>query len=84
MWSSICRENWASLIQSVSPEQELREPLIDTQLADHTIEVLRELSITGDPFFLGLGLRKPHIPFTYPERFADLYGDVGMPQGANG
>ena len=52
----------------MTPEQEAAFPLIDTQLADYAVHVLRELAATGDRFFLGLGFRRPHIPFAFPER----------------
>ncbi len=42
---------------------------------------MRELAETGDSFFLGLGFWKPHISFTFPERFLDYYDKVQFPSG---
>jgi iduronate 2-sulfatase len=43
----------------------------DGQTALKAIETLRELK--GQPFFLGVGFVKPHLPFTCPQRYWDLY-----------
>jgi iduronate 2-sulfatase len=45
--------------------------LADGRTADRAIEVLAKV---GDkPFFLGVGLLKPHLPFVAPKRYWDLY-----------
>jgi len=43
---------------------------LTTQLA---IKKLRELKNQDQPFFLGVGLFKPHLPFTSPKKYWDLY-----------
>jgi arylsulfatase A-like enzyme len=43
----------------------------DGKLADRAIEELRAMN--GKPFFLALGFRKPHLPFTAPKKYWDLY-----------
>ncbi|MBR9777221.1 MAG: sulfatase [Cytophagales bacterium] len=43
---------------------------LSTQLA---IEKLKELAGKEEPFFMGLGLFKPHLPFTSPKKYWDLY-----------
>ncbi|RAI85938.1 sulfatase [Algoriphagus yeomjeoni] len=43
---------------------------LTTQLA---IKKLRELKNSSQPFFLGVGLFKPHLPFTAPQKYWDLY-----------
>ncbi len=68
------REHWNNLIQPVGPVQEKWQPTIDQQLADHAIEALRELSETGDRFFMGLGFREPHSPYTFPENYLKVRG----------
>ena len=54
-------------------------PLRDTVEADIVINKLREIApdaLTGEqPFFLGWGLWRPHLPFLYPEEFGALYED---------
>ena len=43
----------------------------DGKLADRAIEELRAMD--GKPFFLALGFRKPHLPFTAPKKYWDMY-----------
>ena len=43
----------------------------DSAAADTAIELLR--STGDDPFFLGLGLVRPHVPFVAPSTFFDMY-----------
>ncbi len=43
----------------------------DTAAADKAIELLEETA--GEPFFLGLGFVRPHVPFVAPSEFFDLY-----------
>jgi iduronate 2-sulfatase len=33
----------------------------------------------GQPFFLAVGIRKPHLPFTAPKKYWDLYENVEIP-----
>ena len=58
---------------------------MDSLEADWVIEKLGQLApaaLAGEEnFFLGWGLRKPHLPFIFPEQFADLYPeqDIQLP-----
>ena len=45
----------------------------DAQTAEKAIETLRRLKADGKPFFLGVGFVKPHLPFTCPQKYWDLY-----------
>ena len=45
----------------------------DGKIADATIKKLRELAKTDIPFFLAVGFQKPHLPFTAPAKYWDLY-----------
>lgn len=45
----------------------------DGQTALKAMETLRELKEKGTPFFLGVGFVKPHLPFTCPQKYWDLY-----------
>jgi choline-sulfatase len=47
--------------------------LLDGQIAKRGVELLRQLSKDGKPFFLGVGFKKPHLPFIAPKRYWDLY-----------
>jgi iduronate 2-sulfatase len=46
----------------------------DGVLAEEAIEQLRQLANEpGKPFFLAVGFRSPHLPFTSPKKYWDLY-----------
>lgn len=45
----------------------------DGQAALKAIETLRRLKGAEKPFFLGVGFLKPHLPFTCPRKYWDLY-----------
>ena len=51
----------------------------DGQVVDAGIQKLRELK--DRPFFLALGFKRPHLPFTAPKKYWDLYnrGDISLP-----
>jgi iduronate 2-sulfatase len=46
---------------------------IDGRVADLAIERLRHLAAQPQPFFLAVGIRRPHLPFSAPKRYWDLY-----------
>ena len=45
----------------------------DGKIAEKTIEDLHRFSQSESPFFLVIGLRKPHLPFNAPSRYWDFY-----------
>ncbi len=47
------------------------------------IEKLKELSSKSQPFFLGVGFFKPHLPFNAPQRYWDLYDRTSIPISKN-
>lgn len=47
------------------------EALVDGQVATRAIEVLRQ--VRDRPFFLAVGFLKPHLPFSAPRKYWDLY-----------
>jgi iduronate 2-sulfatase len=61
----------------------------DGHTATKAIETLRRLKGLNKPFFLGVGFVKPHLPFTCPQKYWDLYpadtiklpGNYHPPQG---
>jgi len=63
----------------------------DGLTANLAIEKLQALQSKGDPFFLGVGFFKPHLPFNAPKKYWDLYNreDIplspapGLPEGIN-
>ncbi|WP_395744344.1 sulfatase-like hydrolase/transferase [Prosthecobacter sp.] len=45
----------------------------DAKTAAKAIETLQRLKDMGKPFFLGVGFHKPHLPFTCPQKYWDMY-----------
>jgi iduronate 2-sulfatase len=45
----------------------------DGQTATKAIETLQRLKADAKPFFLAVGFVKPHLPFTCPQKYWDLY-----------
>lgn len=45
----------------------------DGKLALKVIQDLKKLKQSNRPFFLTMGVAKPHLPFTAPKRYWDLY-----------
>jgi len=43
------------------------------------LKKLRELAQRKQPFFLGVGFFKPHLPFTAPKKYWDLYDESIIP-----
>lgn len=56
----------------------------DHQTATRAIETLQRLK--DRPFFLGVGFIKPHLPFTCPQKYWDLYpaDSIKLPEGYEG
>ncbi|MCD6353909.1 MAG: sulfatase [Prolixibacteraceae bacterium] len=52
---------------------------VDGLTANLAIKKLRELKKKGQPFFLGVGFFKPHLPFTAPKKYWDLYNEAELP-----
>ena len=61
--------------------------LVDSLEADYVIERLGQLApdvLAGqENFFLGWGLRKPHLPFIFPEEYAQFYPEEDIQLPAN-
>ena len=55
--------------------------LQDGQVADRAVHALRQSR--DRPFFLAVGFQKPHLPFTAPKRYFDLYDPESLPLPAN-
>jgi len=52
---------------------------IDGIVCDDALEALERLSEKNQPFFLGVGFRKPHLPFCAPLKYWDLYDRADIP-----
>ena len=51
----------------------------DGLIAEEGLKQLEELSSGDQPFFLAIGLIKPHLPFGAPKKYLDLYDGVTIP-----
>ena len=45
----------------------------DGALADMAVAALREIAKRKEPFWLGVGFIRPHLPFVAPKKYWDLY-----------
>lgn len=55
----------------------------DGATADKTIKDLRRLKKNNEPFFLAVGILKPHLPFNAPEKYWNLYEESAIQLPAN-
>jgi arylsulfatase A-like enzyme len=60
-------------------EQE-RSGFTDDNVAAMAESTIKEWSEDDQPFCLIVGLKAPHIPFTYPERMKEYYKDTEFPE----
>jgi iduronate 2-sulfatase len=51
----------------------------DGWIARDAVAQLDELAGKKEPFFLAVGLIKPHLPFACPKSYLDIYKDVKLP-----
>lgn len=52
----------------------------DGLVCDAAEEALETISKNKQPFFLGVGFRKPHLPFVAPKKYWDLYDTEDIPK----
>lgn len=55
----------------------------DGLVAEQTISDLRKFKESGEPFFLGCGFIRPHLPFYAPKKYWDLYDEESIPLADN-
>lgn len=55
----------------------------DGLIAKEGIQQLKDLAAKEEPFFLAIGLIKPHLPFGAPKQYLDLYKGVELPSIAH-
>lgn len=52
---------------------------IDGLVCNEAVRALDNLNRAGEPFFLAVGFRKPHLPFCAPRKYWDLYDPDTIP-----
>src|SRR5690606_565852 len=74
--------NRQSMVGTVSPYEAGDvddEGYVDGLTTRLAVDKLEELSGNQKPFFLGVGLFKPHLPFNAPKKYWDLYDRAALP-----
>jgi iduronate 2-sulfatase len=56
---------------------------IDGRVADKAVERLRAASSQQKPFFLAVGFRRPHLPFSAPKKYWDMQNPERLARVAN-
>lgn len=51
----------------------------DGAITNYAIDKLDKLSKDGEPFFMAVGFKKPHLPFVSPKKYWDLYNRNEIP-----
>ena len=51
----------------------------DGHITNEALAQLEDLTSNKKPFFLAVGLIKPHLPFGAPKKYLDIYEDVELP-----
>jgi len=55
----------------------------DGRLAEMAIAALRQMKDRGQPFWLGVGFIRPHLPFVSPKKYWDLYDPAAIDLAPN-
>ena len=55
------------------------EAYIDGLICRKALDALDRYATSGEPFFLAVGFKKPHLPFCAPLRYWDLYDRKDIP-----
>lgn len=64
-------ENGYASFYEIGDDPDKKYP--DELLVDRAVTQLKDLSKQQDPFFLALGIYKPHLPFNAPKKYWDMY-----------
>jgi iduronate 2-sulfatase len=56
----------------------------DGSLGDLALKELRKAAAQKAPFFFAVGFIRPHLPFTPPKKYWDLYDPANLPLAPNG
>jgi iduronate 2-sulfatase len=60
---------------SYEREEVSDEFYVDGRISARAMQMLDSLKNVDKPFFLGVGFMRPHLPFTVPAKYWDLYPD---------
>jgi len=52
----------------------------DGQIALEAVRRLKAAKESGEPFFMGVGFMKPHLPFIAPKKYWDMHDPATLPQ----
>ena len=55
------------------------EAYVDGAIAEEAIRLIDRLSSDKNPFFLAVGFKRPHLPFSAPKKYFDLYNPNKIP-----
>lgn len=55
----------------------------DGLITNLAIKKIAELKSRKEPFFMGVGFFKPHLPFNAPKRYWDMYDEAAIPLSPN-
>ncbi|WP_236959072.1 sulfatase [Joostella atrarenae] len=79
-------ENRQSLNRQVKPYEKgavSDTGYVDGLTAQLAVSKLKDLKESSKPFFMGVGLFKPHLPFNSPEKYWNLYDRDSIPTSEN-
>ncbi|MGM0377096.1 MAG: sulfatase [Bacteroidota bacterium] len=79
-------ENRQSMDRQVKPYEKADVPdtgYPDGLMAKQALGKLGELAKKDEPFFLGVGFFKPHLPFNAPKKYWDMYNEDEIPLSPN-
>lgn len=67
-------ETWPGFKMSASEDADVPDEAYgDGQVASAALDILAQLKDKAQPFFLAVGFRKPHLPFSAPRKYWDYY-----------
>lgn len=79
-------ENRQSMNRQVKPYEMADVPdtgYPDGLIVEQALGKLGELAKKDQPFFLGVGFFKPHLPFNAPKKYWDMYDESEIPLSSN-
>jgi len=52
----------------------------DGLIVNESLNQLQRLSTSGNPFFMAVGIIRPHLPFGAPKKYFEPYRDIAIPE----